>query len=93
MAPSSRKWRFEHKKYIDSFEQNGPFFCCAGTFSLATRLYRTLQFVHWHPTVPWHTDAGADQVMEGSMQLRVGLNIAAAIMSFAFLAAVVLGMV
>jgi len=32
--------------------------------------------------------------MEGSMmQLRVGLNVAAAIMSFAFLAAVVLGMV
>jgi hypothetical protein len=31
--------------------------------------------------------------MEGSMQLRIGLNIAAAIMSFAFLAAVVLGMV
>jgi hypothetical protein len=31
--------------------------------------------------------------MEASMQLRVGLNLAAAIMSFAFLAAVVLGMV
>ena len=39
------------------------------------------------------TDAGADQFMEGPMQLRVGLNVAAAIMSFAFLAAVVLGMV
>jgi hypothetical protein len=31
--------------------------------------------------------------MEGLMQLKAGLNIAAAIMSFAFLAAVVLGMV
>jgi len=31
--------------------------------------------------------------MEGSMQLGLGLNIAAAIMSFAFLAAVVFGMV
>jgi hypothetical protein len=31
--------------------------------------------------------------MEGTMQLRIGLNIAAAIMSFAFLAAVVFGMV
>jgi hypothetical protein len=85
------RWRIEHTRYIDSFEQNAANSPMRERFPLATRLGRTLLFGHRHRTVPLATTPKADQSMEGSMQLRAGLNIAAAIMSFAFLAAVVLG--
>jgi hypothetical protein len=79
--------------FIDeTTSKTSPLFCAAITFSLGRRNHQTLRFVHRRtclrqPPPHRHADEG------GTMELKMRLNVLAALMSFAFLAAVVFGMI
>lgn len=61
--------------------------------SLELYVHSTLMFVHGCGLVASCTLNCRQTAKEASMELRMRLNVVAAIMSFAFLAAIVLGMV
>jgi hypothetical protein len=73
--------------FIDgNTSKTSPLFCAAKTFSLGIRNHQTLRFVHRRTCLrhPPHI---------GTPMKEMRLNVLAALMSFAFLAAVVFGMI
>ncbi|MGD9830714.1 MAG: hypothetical protein AB7U66_18485, partial [Hyphomicrobiaceae bacterium] len=68
-------------------------YCCAAQTFFLGRRHITFLFLSAGGVIPSHQNRRLSPAKEASMELRMRMSVLAAIMSFGFLAAIVLGMI